>query len=859
MEANILTQVFLPAALAIIMLGMGLTLTWDDFRRVVVMPKAVIIGLAAQILFLPLLGYGLAKVLGLPFDLAVGLMILSLCPGGPTASLITFLARGDAALSVTLTATSSIVTLFTTPLGLFLAMENLTGSGRTISLPVGQTVAFLFVITIIPVVLGMVVKAKKPEWARWGETPFKLFGLVFLVLIIGAALIREKDNVVGYFAQAGVAALLLNVLALAMGAGLALLFRLSKAQATCIAIDTGNCNGTLAVGIAATILQQPGMAITPAVYSLIMLFLGGAAVVVAPKLGRRVGKTEPLGATSLGDMLGKARTRFGKSTAMLVLTREEPIPITYDDLYEKAHASASVLHGLGLKRGDRVALLAENSHLWALADWGAQTIGVVVVPIFPTLPKETVQYILADSGATVVLTGSQEQARKCEGLGLTLMPFKGKGSFEEGLEATPTLPREAWEKEIRSTKGTELATLIYTSGTTGEPKGVMLDHKAIIHVCESVRRHLPFDQHEVFLSFLPMSHVYERVAGQALPISLGATVAYSRGLASLSAEMQQVRPSVMLCVPRFLEATMTRILENGEKLPPLDRWMFKKALEQGLKKAKGQFAPFSTVLDLLVLANVRDRLGGSFRYFVSGGAALPNHVAEFYLSIGINILQGYGLTETTGASFVNRPKRNKYWTVGEPLDVELKLAEDGEICIRGAAIMQGYWQKPEATSAAIDAEGWFHTGDVGVMEGASLKITDRKKDLFKLSNGKYIAPQPLENLLKAGDSIQEAVVFGDGQDMVTALLIPDWNKIKEELGLNGEAPDGLVKDARVRARVKADVDAVNKTLPPHEVVKRFAILPEPFSADRGELTPTMKVKRRVVQERYQEQLAEMNR
>lgn len=858
MQPSVFTEVLLPVALALIMFGMGLTLTIEDFRRVVVLPKATAIGLIAQILLLPLLGFMIIQVIPMEFGIAAGLMILALSPGGPTASLITFLARGDAALSVTLTATSSLITLISTPIGLLLTFQHLGVESQRIQLPVGQTIAFLFVITIIPTALGMILKARRPERAQALETPFKLFGMVFLVLIIAAALLRERDNLAGYFAQAGIAALALNVVALTVGAGLALAFRLSKAQATCIAIDTGNCNGTLAIAIAATILRQPDMAITPAVYSLIMLILGAVAIFTVPKIGRRILKTESLNSQSVGDLVRKATDKYGPNVALLIPSREGFQPLTYTELNERVRRYAALFHELGLQRGDRIAIFAENSANWGMADLGAQSVGIVTVPIFPTLPKDAVQYILEHSEAKWCFCGSREQMTRAEGVpGISLMRLEGPDSLAERALKTEPMSRDDWNKAIDAVQKPDLSTLIYTSGTTGIPKGVMLPHRVFTHVIDGSREVLPFDRKEVFLSFLPMSHIYERVAGQMLPLSVGATIAYSRGLVALSQEMQDVKPSVMICVPRFLEATMDRILDNGKKLPWLDRKLFFAALDQGKRRANGQFAPWAAILDMLVLANVRDRLGGNFRYFTSGGAALPKHVAEFYLSLGINILQGYGLTETGGASFVNRPKRNRYWTVGEPINVEVKIAEDGEICLRGPGIMDGYYKNPEATAEALDADGWFHTGDIGAWEGDHLKITDRKKDLFKLSNGKYVAPQQIENLLKGSPIIQEAVIFGEGQDIVTALIIPNWEVLKPQLGAETVSESELVDREDVRLAIKGAIEGVNKQLAPHEIVRRFSLLERSFTIESGELTPTLKVKRRTVKERYEDKLAQM--
>lgn len=856
MEASFLTEVLLPLCLAIIMLGMGLTMTLDDFRRVVQFPKAVAIGLVAQIVLLPVLGWLILQAFPMEYGLAVGLMILALNPGGPTSSLITFLARGDAALSVTLTATSSLITLITTPLGLFYVLQWMGTEGQRIDLPLGQTIAFLLGITIIPVTVGMVIKAKKPNFATASETPFKIFGMVFLLLIIAAALRKEWANLPLWFAQVGAATLALNLAALAMGAGLALAFKLNKPQATSIAIDTGNCNGTLSIALAATILKQPAMAIAPAIYSLVMLVIGFGSVFVIPRMGRAIRGTEPLGATSLADVLRKAEAKFGERIAYTAPGRKETRDLTYPELTQEAIRYSTAFRSMGIQRGQRVAILADNCMEWALADWGAQALGIVTVPIFPTSTAEAVQYILEHSESVLVVCGSAEHVKKAEGF--ATIRLTGPGSLAAKAAELEPMHREAWDAEVDRCQPEELATLIYTSGTTGHPKGVMLPHRVFTHVCDAVRKNLPFDRNEVFLSFLPMSHVYERISGQVMPLAIGARIVFSRGLTSLSTEMAEQRPTVMLCVPRFLEATMDRMLDSAKKLPWLDRKLFEMAYKQGLKKARGQFAPGYLLLDMLVLSNVREKLGGNFRFFVSGGAALAPHVAEFYMAMGLKILQGYGLTETGGATFINRPNRNKYWTVGEPIDMDVKIASDGEILLKGRGLMQGYYKSEEATAAAIDPEGWFHTGDIGEFEGPNLKITDRKKDLFKLSNGKYIAPQPLENKLKQSPLIQEAVIFGEGQDMVTALLVPNWeNLYGQHPELANLLEQEMVEDERVRLLIKAEVDQVNQTLPPHEVVKRFRVLPRAFTVEAGELTPSLKVKRRTVGERYESELASM--
>jgi long-chain acyl-CoA synthetase len=297
-----------------------------------------------------------------------------------------------------------------------------------------------------------------------------------------------------------------------------------------------------------------------------------------------------------------------------------------------------------------------------------------------------------------------------------------------------------------------------------------------------------------------------------------------------------------------LEAFSDRVASAVDKEGGLKKKLFDLGLSQGVKKARGQFAPLAGLTDKLVMSKIRARTGGRLRFFVSGGAALPPHVAEFLLATKLGVLQGYGLTETAGGTCINHPDRNKYWTVGEPLDMELRIAEDGEILLRGPGIMAGYYNLPEETEKVIDADGWFHTGDIGEMEGQSLKITDRKKDIIVLGNGKNVAPQPIENKLKQSPFISEAVVLGDAMDACVALIIPNFEAVRKELGLPEDA--NLSNNDDARKLIRRELDKTNKTLAPFEMVKKHALLDEPFSQETGELTPTLKVKRKVVKEKF---------
>jgi len=527
--------------------------------------------------------------------------------------------------------------------------------------------------------------------------------------------------------------------------------------------------------------------------------------------------------------------------------------IRYGELFDIVRGYAGALRQLGAVRGDSVCLVSENCPEWAFVDWACQCLGVVLVPIYPTLPADQTEYIVRDAEAKLFIGSTEEQTAKVRCMeGVHAVLLKGEGSID-GLSGNNQLSVEEIDKEIDATNPEDLATIIYTSGTTGRPKGAMMPHRAFVHVCETAKGHIPLNENDTFLSFLPMSHVYERIAGQCLPISLGATIAYAKSLASLAGDMLKVHPTILLCVPRFLEAFREKALDGVSKMPPLRQKLFHLAMAQGVKKAKGQFAPLAGILDKLVMGKLRERVGGKMRYFVSGGAALAPHVAEFYMGTGLIVLQGYGLTETSGGTCINKPEHNKYWTVGEPLDMEIKIAEDGEILIRGAALMLGYKNLPEETAQAIDKDGWFHSGDIGEFEGPNLKITDRKKDLIVLGNGKNIAPQPIENRLRNSPYIAEAVVFGDGMDHCVALVLPNGEAVRSTLHLSEDA--NLTDNADVRALIKKEIDRVNKTMANFEAVKKFALLDTPFSVESGELTPTLKIKRKVVRDKYADKLA----
>ncbi|MCH7904192.1 MAG: long-chain fatty acid--CoA ligase [Armatimonadetes bacterium] len=567
---------------------------------------------------------------------------------------------------------------------------------------------------------------------------------------------------------------------------------------------------------------------------------------------------------SLGDLLRRSVKRFSGRQALMVPEEKGFRRVSFDELYDEAYRYAGALRAAGAEKGERLCIVGETCVQWALVDWAAQTLGVVTVPIYPTLPADQAQYIASDSGANLIIVGDGTQAAKFQGLdGVKVVGWSDGAGVPSLFDQDATLTRVEWEKGIDAVERHELATLIYTSGTTGPPKGVMLSHDNFISICADIPVALPVDETDVFLVFLPLSHVFARLAGHVLPTAIGATIAYAGSVASIASDMVEVRPTIMFVVPRFLESVRARIIAGVKKQSPMKQRLFNMALAQGLKKQRGEFAPLGGLLDKLVGEKIRARTGGKLKFFVSGGAALSPHVSEFYIAFGLTVLQGYGLTETTAASCLNSPDDNRPETVGKPLGcVEFKIAEDGEILQRGASVMLGYYNLSEASKEAIGADGWFHTGDIGELDAGSLKITDRKKDLLVLGNGKNVAPLHVESTIKESDFIEEAVLFGDGMEYCCALIVPEFDRIKTWLKEKGESEGDnakIVERDDVKALIKSEIKTANSKLADYERAKKHVLLSKPFTLETGELTPSLKVKRRVVKEMYANELQSMKR
>lgn len=575
--------------------------------------------------------------------------------------------------------------------------------------------------------------------------------------------------------------------------------------------------------------------------------------------------------------------------------RKDPsyVTYTYAEFDDRIQAFRRGLDALGLRKGDRIALISHDNRVeWAITDLAAQSLGLVTVPIYGTLPAAQVAYYVRDSNARAIVVSDSKQRAK-------IAEFRSDAPSLEFVIAMEGDP-EALEKEAalafdsvcrRGESGRsqadldaiadaiepdDIATLIYTSGTTGDPKGAMLTHVNLLHTPDAVVEEpiARLTDNDTFLSFLPLSHITERVGGHYLPLRVGACITYSQGLSSFSEELTQtVRPDMLLCVPRLWENMRDRFYDALVKMPEKQRrpieWGLKLGETVAVRRSEGKgigplLAMQHMLAERLVLGKVRERVtGGRLRYCVSGGAPLDPEAVKFFLAIGIQLLEGYGLSETSIIA-VNRPGRQRIGTVGTLLaEVELHLAEDGEILTRGPGRMKGYWNKPEATAEAIDEDGWFHTGDVGELSADGyLRITDRKKDLIVLTNGKKVAPQPIEALLKHSDYVAEAVLLGDRQSTVMAIIVPAFDKLKAWAKTNEiAAPDdqALVAHADVQKLIKAEIDRCAPDLADYEKIKRFKLVDRPFTVDSGELTPTLKVKRKFVIQKYADLITSMSR
>jgi len=585
--------------------------------------------------------------------------------------------------------------------------------------------------------------------------------------------------------------------------------------------------------------------------------------------------------TTIPQMFFCRASHLGAQDCLRYREGDRYLPISWSELAGRVAAVAAGLAAHGVRPGDRVALLSENRPEWALADLAILAAGAITVPLYPNATVEQARYILDHAEASLCICSTGEQLAKVTEAFDDLPSLTRVVCFDLPEEVPPFARPLAWLEDplhhqhlpdvercaAAAGRGPDdPASIIYTSGTTGEPKGVVLTHRNFLANVESGLAAIPVFDTDVCLSFLPLSHVLERTIGFFLMLYAGATIAYARSVYTVGEDLPVARPSLMVSVPRLYEKIYARIWEAVQQSNPVRRAIFAGGMQVAHRVLDMHLThtPLPRHLEVsyrivehLVMEKLRERVGGRLRLAISGGAPLNPTIGRFFNAAGIPVLEGYGLTESSPVIAVNRLEENHIGTVGPPLPgVEVRIAEDGEIFTRSASVMQGYYQNPEATAAVIDGEGWLATGDIGHLDEAGcLVITDRKKDLIVTSGGKNIAPQEIEGRLALDRFIEQAVVYGDGHNYLTALIVPDMEQLRSYVRLKGLQVDGdaaICAHPRILDLLRRRIDQQLEDLARYQQIKRFAVRPELLTIDAGELTPTLKVRRAIVYDRYRE-------
>ena len=557
--------------------------------------------------------------------------------------------------------------------------------------------------------------------------------------------------------------------------------------------------------------------------------------------------------------------------------------ISYSQLREGVECLYFGLLHLGLEAGDRVGIVSENRVEWVMADFAVVAAGAVDVPVFPTLTDRQIEYTYNNCTASIILVSNRHQLSKllkirselvalehiivmnddCEGDGQSLWRFSDV--LELGKKEVSEQERsKLFAEACRKVRPDDLCTIIYTSGTTGHPKGVMLTHKNLCSNINAVNDIVHVGPNDIFLSYLPMCHSYERIGGFYIAFAYGATTAFAESLDTVRTNLKEIRPTIMTSVPRLFERIRDGVIANVEKESPLKQQIFQQALTVGKRyvqqREQGRLSISTRLLysiaDKVVFSKIRELTGGRLRFFVSGGGALSAEVKEFFNLLGLAILEGYGLTESSPVLSVTRLDDDEIGTVGKAInDVELRIADDGEILARGPNIMRGYWKDEAATAEAIDAEGWLHTGDIGIFtDKNNLKITDRKKNIFVSSGGKNIVPLPIENALLASRYVDQILLIGEKREYCTALIVPNQELILGLLRASNKQ-DRIndirsINDPEIVSIIMADLQQHQRDLAKYERVRKITLLPEVFSVENGLMTPTLKIKRKEVEKRY---------
>ena len=570
------------------------------------------------------------------------------------------------------------------------------------------------------------------------------------------------------------------------------------------------------------------------------------------------------------DILPYQLATFAKTDALAAKINGQWLLLSTQQVQDQTNLVSLGLQALGLQRGDKVALISMNRPEWMLADFGIAQIGAISVPMYPSITVEDYKYIFTDAGVKAVFVSDEKLFHKVQeataGLAIpaanvfTFDRVGGARHFSELLELGKQGNPADLEPLKAAVEPDDLLTLIYTSGTTGQPKGVMLSHDNILSNYRSVKQLVPVGAQDKALSFLPLCHIFERMVTYLYMMS-GVSIYYAEGLETVAENLREVKPEIFTTVPRLLEKVFDRIVAKGHEQTGLKHKLFFWALDLGLKydTQKDQGFVYNTelaVANKLIFSKWREALGGNLRCIVSGGGALQPRLARVFWAADIRVMEGYGLTETSPVIAVNGYERenNMIGTVGPIVDnMEVKIAPDGEILTRSASVMKGYYNKPELTAETIDADGWLHTGDIGeLVNGRFLKITDRKKEMFKTSGGKYIAPQVIEGKLKEEPLIEQAMVVGANKKYAAALVIPSFPDLKAWCKRHGvpDAPnEELVRNERIIKLYNELVIKCNQSFAQWEQLKKITLLPELWTVETGEMTPTMKVKRKVITEK----------
>lgn len=567
---------------------------------------------------------------------------------------------------------------------------------------------------------------------------------------------------------------------------------------------------------------------------------------------------------------------FPKPDIMLYKLEGQYVPISTEELKETVQNFSMGLAGLGLQRGDKLILLAENGPRWIMTDIACICAGGITVPVYTSLVPEQIKFIIDDSDAKFVVCSSPELWEKIEAIRPSLVKVKnfitffdssqeGVWTFKQIIEKGKKISQDnpgRFEENAMTFKEDDIATLIYTSGTTGVPKGVMLTNWNFVSNVTTCAPLFQISEKDTVLSFLPLSHVLERMVCFAY-LYKGASIAFAESLETVAQNLIEIRPHIMVSVPRVFEKIYSRIMDNILESSRLKRKIFFWSAEVGKKYARLDLGKKRIPAGLklkrkiahkLVFSKILARTGGRARFFVSGGAPLAKDIAEFFYAIGLVVLEGYGLTETSPVIAVNTIKEMKFGTVGKPIPgVEVKIAEDGEILVKGPNVMKGYYKKEEETAEVFEGE-WFHTGDIGYLDDEGfLVITDRKKDLIVTAGGKNVAPQPIENLLKTNPYITNVVVIGDRRRFISALVVPDFEKLEEYARFN-KIPfnnrEELVKNETIGRFILSEIDRSTPHLASYEKIKKIAILDREFELEKGEITPTLKVRRSTIERKY---------